>query len=70
MIEDPVHSMFARYHGLDDYCVPPWISNPALQKRSSRILWTNDTRSGCMDCESDEEETELETDEEDMGNGG
>ena len=22
MIEDPVHSMFTRYHGLDDYCVP------------------------------------------------
>ena len=42
MIEDPVRSMFAPYHGLNDYC-GVWFRK--LYRRCNRA---NDARSGGM----------------------
>ena len=48
MFEDPVHTMFARYH---DYCVPPIeISNPALNEQ---LEVPNQEQSDIMESDSE-----------------
>ena len=70
MVEGPMHTMFARYH--DYCVPLMEISNPTLKEQlevpnqeqsdivepdsENYTVGTNDTRPGCMDCGSGEED--------------
>ena len=71
-------SLINYIRGVNDYCIPPWNSNPVLnseqpRREQSDILESDsenytegitDPGPGCTDGESDEEETELKRDKE------
>ena len=71
-------SLINYIRGVNDYCIPPWNSNPVLNSEQPRreqsdivesdsenyTEGTNDPGPGCTDGESDEEETELKRDKE------
>ena len=77
-IDGSEDSLINDIRGLNDYCIPPWKSNPVLnseqpRREQSDILESdsenytegiNDPGPGCTDGESDEEETELKRDKE------